>query len=73
MGEKFLPTPWNELEAGMGLIRNLPILLVKDPSIDSGIFDEKLSECFVSTISTVDDIGNLDANAEYQTWLSLIK
>lgn len=70
---KYLPTPWNELETGMGLIRNIPILLVKDPDIDTGIFDEKLSECFVSSISTVYDIRNLDSNTEYQTWLGMIK
>ena len=66
---KWLPTPWNELEVGMGLMNDLPILLVKDPAIDSGIFDDKLSECFVATIPSDFDSRRLEANKEFTRWL----
>jgi uncharacterized protein YjbI with pentapeptide repeats len=69
---KWLPTPWNELEVGMGLMNNLPILLVKDPAIDSGIFDDKLSECFVSTIPSDYDSRRLEANKAFIRWLDRI-
>ena len=73
VNEKYLPTPWNELETGMALARNLPILLVKDPSIETGIFDEKLSECFVMTVSSELDTMNLDSNKELKTWIDMFK
>lgn len=70
---KYLPTPWNELETGMGLVRRIPILLVKDPAIESGIFDDKLSECFVSTILTDFDSRNLKDNPAFREWIKLIE
>lgn len=65
-----LPTPWNELEVGMGLMNHLPILLVKSNGISSGIFDSKLSECFVATIATDSDNRELKYNSEMKQWLS---
>lgn len=65
-----LPTPWNELEVGMGLMNHLPILLVKSNGISSGIFDNKLSECFVATITADSDSRELKYNPEVKQWLS---
>jgi len=65
-----LPTPWNELEVGMGLMNHLPILLVKSNGISSGIFDNKLSECFVATITADSDSRELKYNPEMKQWLS---
>jgi len=65
-----LPTPWNELEVGMGLMNHLPILLVKSEGISSGIFDSKLSECFVATITADSDNRELKYNTEMKQWLS---
>jgi len=70
--DKWLSTPWNEIEVGMGLMKGMPILLVKDPLIDMGIFDEKLSECFVANVSTEDDSRKLAQNKEIVKWLSKI-
>jgi hypothetical protein len=68
----WLATPWNEIEVGMGLMKGLPILLVKDPEINTGIFDSKLSECFVSTITTTFDSRDLSQNHAIVDWLSKI-
>ena len=65
-----LPTPWNELEVGMGLMNHLPILLVKSNGISSGIFDNKLSECFVATITADSDSREIKYNPEVKQWLS---
>lgn len=65
-----LPTPWNDLEVGMGLMNHLPILLVKSNGISSGIFDGKLSECFVATITTDSDSRELKYNPDMKQWLS---
>lgn len=69
---KWLATPWNEIEVGMGLMKGMPILLVKDPQIDMGIFDNNLSECFVANVSTNDDSRKLAQNKEVVKWLSKI-
>jgi uncharacterized protein YjbI with pentapeptide repeats len=34
-----LPTPWNQIEAGMAATYGLPVLVVCQPGVDSGIFD----------------------------------
>ncbi len=38
--------------------------------VDIGVFDEKLSECFIASISTTDDNRKLSFNKEVQRWLS---
>lgn len=70
--DKWLATPWNEIEVGMGLMKGMPILLVKDPQIDMGIFDKNLSECFVAHLSTDFDSRKLRQNKEFANWLSKI-
>lgn len=69
---KWLNTPWNEVEVGMALMRGLPILLVKDEGIDSGIFDEKLSECFVASIPADYDCRNIASNQDFISWCNQI-
>lgn len=69
-GEKWLSTPWNEIEVGMGLMKGMPILLVSDPEISNGIFDHGLNECYVSTISTTCDSRKLEQNKDFENWFS---
>lgn len=68
--DKWLSTPWNDIEVGMALMKGMPILIIKDPTVDTGIFDKKLSECFVASISTTDDNRKLSFNKEVTKWLS---
>lgn len=68
--DKWLSTPWSEIEVGMGLMCGLPILLVKDDDIEEGVFDKNLSECFVSTISTTINSRKFIADKSFQHWLS---
>lgn len=67
---KYMSTYWNELEVGMGLMHNLPILLVKDAAIDNGVFDSKLSEAFIATICTDYNVRELEYNQSLNYWLS---
>ena len=69
-GERWLSTPWNEIEVGMGLMKGMPILLVADPEIKDGVFDDELSECFVAHVSTTDDCRDLEQNKDYINWFS---
>lgn len=70
--DKWLSTPWSEIEVGMALMRGLPILLVCDPDINYGVFDIGLSECFISHISTKIDSKTIEQNKDFDNWLSKI-
>ena len=37
-------TPWNQIEAGMAAMINLPLLLVAEPEVTKGVFDPALIE-----------------------------
>jgi len=67
---KWLSTPWSEIEVGMGLMKGMPILLVCDPVIKDGVFDDGLSECFVAKISTNEDSRRLEYNKSFVEWMS---
>lgn len=43
----YLPTPWNNLEAGILFSLKLPILLVKEKGVCGGVFDAGSTEYFV--------------------------
>ena len=40
---QWLTTPWIQIEVGMAVMLNIPILLIKD-EVQEGIFDPKISE-----------------------------
>lgn len=68
--KKWLPTPWNEIEVGLGAMLGLPILLVKDNDINSGIFDKHLSETFIAIVSANDKIDDVVKGRQFNYWLS---
>ena len=68
--DKWLSTPWNEIEVGIGLAVGMPILLVHDPIISDGVFDNGLSECFVARIFSTEDSRRLEYNKSFQEWFS---
>ena len=67
---KWLSTPWNEIEVGIGLAVGMPVLLVHDPIICDGVFDDDLSECFVARILSTEDSRRLEYNKSFQNWFS---
>lgn len=71
--KKWLPTPWNDIEVGLGIMKGLPILLIKDEDIDSGIFDSHLSECFIATISTSTLIDKAIESQPFEIWNAQVK
>lgn len=44
-----LPTPWNHIEASMAFMVNLPLLVIRDQGIESGIFDIGSTGNFIHT------------------------
>lgn len=67
----WLPTPWNEIEVGMGVMANLPILLVRDDKIEIGVFDKVISEYKIKSLSSAIPLKNIEVNEEFNKWLDL--
>jgi len=53
--ELFLPTPWNQIEAGILFSLKLPLLIFREKGITGGVFDEGISDAFVHTLPDVLD------------------
>lgn len=45
-----LPTPWNQLEAGILFGLRLPLLIFREPNVQGGVFDVGTTEVFVHTM-----------------------
>jgi uncharacterized protein YjbI with pentapeptide repeats len=59
--DQYFPTPWNQIEAGMATMLGLPILVVCQPGVNGGIFDNSVVERQVYRVS-VDEDWNATAN-----------
>ncbi|WP_288238236.1 pentapeptide repeat-containing protein [uncultured Alistipes sp.] len=69
--DRWLPTPWNEIEIGMGLMAGMPILLIQDEEIDFGIFDTHISETSLNVIYTNSaDFKKFPEHKEFISWKS---
>jgi hypothetical protein len=44
VGGQAYPTAWCQIEAGMAVMFNLPLLLVAEPKLNSGVFKSSLVE-----------------------------
>lgn len=66
----WLSTPWSDIEVGMGLMKGLPILMVTDSEINSGVFDKGLTECYVANISSELDCKSIEQNPCFDEWIS---
>lgn len=47
--ELSLPTPWNQIEAGILFGLKLPLLIFKENGVTGGVFDNGISDAFVHT------------------------
>lgn len=68
----WLSTPWSEIEVGMAIMRGIPILLIHDKEITSGIFDNVLSEYFVGEISSEFDVRKINTNKVFESWIKKV-
>jgi hypothetical protein len=70
-----MPTPWNQLEAGILFNQKVPILIFREPGIDGGIFDIGITEVYIHTMPTPnmsrDTLDDLDS--VFQNWASEVR
>ena len=71
--DSWLPTPWNEIEVGMGSMANLPILLVRDEEVEIGVFDKVISEYKIKSLTSAIPLADIEKNEEFKKWLSLFQ
>lgn len=67
----WLPTPWNEIEVGISVMANLPILLVRDDKVEIGVFDKVISEYKIKSLSSATPLVDIENNEEFVKWLDL--
>jgi uncharacterized protein YjbI with pentapeptide repeats len=67
-GEGF-PTSWVQIEAGMGSMIDLPLLLIVDANVARGVFDPTLSEHNIHRLATPLD----QTSPEWRTWLMAVR
>lgn len=60
-----LPTSWTQIEAGMAAMINLPVMLVSDPEVTSGVFEPELTDHKVFRLKTPPDA----LSREMKNWL----
>lgn len=52
--DRQLPTPWNQIEAGMAFMLDLPIMIMKEDGVEGGVFDTGPSDRAIHEITLSD-------------------
>lgn len=47
LSDAHLPTPWNQIEAGMAFMLRLPMLIVREEGVSGGVFDVGNTDRFI--------------------------
>ena len=63
-------TPWTHLEAGMAYACNLPLLIVREPGVESGAFDSAVSGHRTHMLDLRDSWDDASVLAVLSPWLS---
>lgn len=72
--DKWIPSPWNEIEVGMAVMLDIPIFIVKmeEDDLTTGIFDEVLSDTGIITYTVPEKANPIEWKGckELQQFLS---
>ncbi len=67
---EILPTPWNQIEAGILFALRKPLLVLREEGVSGGIFDQGMSDNYLIKI----DIDNQEAIREgIRSWGSKVR
>lgn len=47
IANEFLPTSWNQLEAGMAYMQDVPLMIIREPGVSGGVFDVGITDRYV--------------------------
>lgn len=70
-----MPTPWNQLEAGILFNQKLPILIFREDGITGGVFDIGTPDVFIQKMPSppLDRDQKDDLETLFQNWASDVK
>ena len=67
-----LATRWNDAEAGMAFVLELPLLIFAPDSLNEGIFDKQISEHSVYRLPLSSDIFNDPERTLFREWVATV-
>jgi hypothetical protein len=68
-----LSTPWSQIEAGMAIMRGLPLLLLHQPGVVGGIFDSDANERLVYQLEVGEDWSSFSLRDSFATWCAAVR
>lgn len=70
-----MPTPWNQLEAGILFNQKVPIMIFREVGIDGGIFDYGITDVFVHDMPTAATSAEAldDLDSVFQSWAAEVR
>lgn len=70
-----LPTPWNQLEAGMLFSAGLPLLIFREETVKGGVFDVGVADVFTHEMPTpsMSEEDWRDLDTTFQRWSGLVR
>lgn len=64
-----LPTPWNQIEAGMAFMLELPMLIIKEEGVEGGVFDVGNSDRYIHQATmTTDWLESTEFTQPFNAW-----
>ena len=74
-GEIVMPTPWNNLEAGILYNQKLPMLIFREEGVNGGVFDEGITEVFIHKMPdpNLSSESKNDLDSVFQNWVAEVR
>ena len=67
---EWLSAPWNSIEAGIATALGLPLLIIKDRSINDGIFDDSINDKLITKIDA--NLSESEFEKQLNKWLQIL-
>ncbi len=66
----FVSTPWNQIEAGIGIAQEKPTLLIHESDVNDGLFDSMVQDSLIQRIELGPDFKSLSVDSE--RWINAL-
>ncbi|HEU5110903.1 MAG TPA: hypothetical protein VFT95_20370 [Micromonosporaceae bacterium] len=68
-----VPTPWNNLEAGILFGLGLPLMIFREKGVSGGVFDNGVTDVFVHRMPTARDRNNDQLKQVFRNWQAEVR
>jgi hypothetical protein len=74
VNNEYLPTPWNQIEAGMAFMLGSPVMLIGEADIRGGVFDPGMSDRFVhQAVLSTEWLKSDQFGRSFTAWVEEVK